>query len=81
MSPGLLMLRLVFGGLFAVHGSQKLFGWFGGYGLSGTGTFLEGLGFRPGRLFAAADGLAEFGGGVLSNGRPVRACFRAAGPR
>jgi len=56
---------LVFGGLFAVHGSQKLFGWFGGYGLSGTGTFLEGLGFRPGRLFAAADGLAEFGGGVL----------------
>jgi putative oxidoreductase len=65
MSAGLLILRLVCGGLFAVHGSQKLFGWFGEYGLSGTGTFLEGLGFRPGRLFAAADGLAEFGGGVL----------------
>jgi putative oxidoreductase len=65
MSAGLLILRLVLGGLFAVHGSQKLFGWFGGYSLSGTGTFLEGLGVRPGRLFAAADGLAEFGGGVL----------------
>jgi putative oxidoreductase len=65
MSAGLLILRLVFGALFAVHGAQKLFGWFGGYGLSGTGTFFEGLGFRPGRLFAAADGVAEFGGGLL----------------
>jgi putative oxidoreductase len=49
----------------AVHGSQKLFGWFGGPGLGGTAGFLEGLGFRPGRLFAAANGLAECGGGVL----------------
>src|SRR5437773_11575267 len=65
MSAGLLILRLVFGGLFAVHGSQKLFGWFGGYGLSGTGGFLEGLGFRPGRLFAAMAGLAETFGGLL----------------
>jgi uncharacterized membrane protein YphA (DoxX/SURF4 family) len=50
MNTGLLILRVVFGLLFAVHGSQKLCGWFGGYGLTGTGTFLEGLGFRPGRL-------------------------------
>jgi putative oxidoreductase len=64
MSAGLLIVRLVFGGLFAVHGTQKLFGWFGGYGPSGTGTFLETLGFRPGLVFAAA-GLAEFGGGLL----------------
>jgi len=65
MSAGLFIARLVFGGLFAAHGSQKLFGWFGGYGLNGTGTFFEGLGFRPGRLFAAVVGLAECGGGVL----------------
>ena len=49
----------------AAHGSQKLFGWFEGYGLTGTGTFFEQLGFRPGRLFAAGAGLAEVLGGVL----------------
>jgi putative oxidoreductase len=65
MSAGLLILRVVFGALLAVYGCQKLFGWFGGYGLAGTGAFLEGLRFRPGRLFAAAVGLAEFVGGVL----------------
>ena len=65
MAIGLLLVRLVFGGLMAAHGSQKLFGWFGGYGLTGTGTFFEQLGFRPGRLFAAAAGLTEVLGGVL----------------
>jgi putative oxidoreductase len=65
MNAGILVVRIVFGVLFAVHGSQKLFGAFGGYGLSGTGQFLESLGFRPGRVFALADGLAEFFGGVL----------------
>ncbi len=49
----------------AAHGSQKLFGWLGGYGLTGTGTFFEQLGFRPGRLFAAAAGMTEVLGGVL----------------
>jgi putative oxidoreductase len=49
----------------AAHGSQKVFGWFGGYGLIGTGGYLESLGFRPGRLFAAAAGLAELSGGLL----------------
>jgi putative oxidoreductase len=65
MDTGLLLLRLVFGGLMAAHGAQKLFGWFGGYGLSGTGGFFEGLGFRPGRLFAALAGATEVTGGVL----------------
>jgi uncharacterized membrane protein YphA (DoxX/SURF4 family) len=65
MSTGLLIARLVFGALIATHGAQKLFGWFGGYGLSGTGGFFEGLGFRPGRLFAMAAGLTEFVGGLL----------------
>ena len=65
MDTGLLLLRLVFGGLMAAHGAQKLFGWFGGYGLTGTGGFFEGLGFRPGRLFAALAGATEVTGGVL----------------
>ena len=61
----LLLVRLIIGLGFAAHGAQKLFGWFGGYGLAGTGGFLESLGFRPGRLFAAAAGFAEFAGGLL----------------
>ena len=65
MATGLLLVRLVFGLLMAAHGSQNIFGWFGGYGLTGTGTFFEQLGFRPGRLFAAAAGWTEFLGGVL----------------
>src|SRR5947199_5776821 len=65
MAIGLLLVRLVAGGLMAAHGSQKLFGWFGGYGLTGTGGFFEGLGFRPGRLFAAAAGASELMGGLL----------------
>jgi putative oxidoreductase len=65
MDEGLLLARAVFGLVMAAHGSQKLFGWFGGYGLDGTGGFLEGLGFRPGRLFALVAGASEFAGGLL----------------
>jgi putative oxidoreductase len=64
-SAGLLAARLVLGLLMAGHGAQKLFGWFGGHGLAGTGGFLESLGFRPGRAFAAAASLAEVTGGLL----------------
>ena len=62
---GLLLIRLIFGLLMAAHGAQKLFGWFGGYGLTGTGGFFESLGFRPGRRFAFGAALSEFGGGWL----------------
>ena len=65
MSIGLLILRLVVGLSLAAHGAQKLFGWFGGYGLTGTGQFLEQLGFRPGRVQAALAGLWEVVGGLL----------------
>jgi putative oxidoreductase len=65
LDSGLLFARLMLGTLMAAHGSQKLFGWFGGYGLAGTGGFMESLGFRPGRTFAAAAGLAELTGGIL----------------
>ena len=49
----------------AAHGAQKLLGWFGGYGLAGTGGYFESLGFRPGRRFAAAAALTEVAGGLL----------------
>jgi putative oxidoreductase len=62
---GLLLVRIAFGTLMAAHGAQKLFGWFGGYGLNGTGQFFEGLGFRPGRTFAFAAGASESIGGLL----------------
>ena len=65
MDYGLLVARVVLGGLMAAHGTQKLFGWFGGYGLAGTGGFLESLGFRPGRLFAALASAGELVGGSL----------------
>ena len=65
MDTGLLLIRLVFGVVMAAHGAQKLFGWFGGYGIAGTGGYLESLGFRPGKLFAALAGLGEFAGGLL----------------
>jgi putative oxidoreductase len=65
LSSGLLIARLAFGLLMVGHGTQKLFGWFGGYGLAGTGGFFEGLGFRPGRAFAAAASITEIAGGLL----------------
>ena len=61
---GLLALRVVFGGLIAAHGTQKLFGWFGGHGLEGTGGFFESVGFTPGKRNATLAGLAEGAGGV-----------------
>lgn len=65
MEIGLLLLRSAIGLTLAAHGAQKLFGWFGGYGLDGTGGFMESLGFRPGRRQALMAGLVEFGGGLL----------------
>src|SRR5438132_6331830 len=62
---GILLIRVLFGVAIAAHGAQKVFGWFGGYGLKRTGGFFETLGFRPGVGFAAAAGLSELGGGVL----------------
>ena len=65
MNDGLLVARLVFGLLMAAHGAQKLFGWFGGHGLSAVSGMFDSLGFRPGRLFAAAAGASEVGSGIL----------------
>jgi putative oxidoreductase len=65
MNIGLLLLRLTIGLTVAAHGSQKLFGWFGGPGLSGTGQFFTMLGFPSGRRHALMAGLAETVGGLL----------------
>ena len=65
MSYGLLLLRVVLGLTLSAHGAQKLFGWFGGPGLKGTGGFFGNFGFRTPVLVAALAGLAEFGGGLL----------------
>jgi putative oxidoreductase len=60
-----LLVRLLVGLAIAAHGAQKLFGWFAGYGIKGTGGFFETMGFRPGTFFATAAGLSETFGGVL----------------
>jgi putative oxidoreductase len=63
---GILVLRLVVGGLMFGHGAQKLFGWFGGYGLAGTGAFFAGhLRLRPAAFWTVMAGLTEAGGGLL----------------
>jgi len=65
MKLGLTFLRTVIGVLFFGHGTQKLFGWFGGHGLEGTAGFFETIGLKPGRRHATAAGAAETGGGAL----------------
>jgi putative oxidoreductase len=65
MEYGLLLLRLVVGLLFVAHGSQKLFGWFGGGGPQGTAAFFASLGYRIPAVTAIVAGLSEFGGGLL----------------
>lgn len=65
MESGLLVLRLGLGLLMTAHGAQKLLGWFGGPGLAAAGGMFDSLGFRPGRVFAAAAATTEIGSGLL----------------
>ncbi|OEY67848.1 DoxX family protein [Marinobacter sp. X15-166B] len=59
-----LILRVPVGLTLAAHGAQKLFGWFGGYGLEGTGQWMASIGLEPGYLMALLAGGAEFFGGL-----------------
>jgi len=61
---GITILRIIAGITFAAHGAQKLFGWFGGYGLAGVAQWMESIGLAPGYLMALMAGSAEFFGGV-----------------
>jgi putative oxidoreductase len=64
MKIGRLLLRLTVGSLFFGHGTQKLFGWFGGHGLDATANMFDSIGMRPGNRNAIAAGVAEAGGGA-----------------
>lgn len=61
---GALALRIPVGIIFVAHGAQKLFGWFGGYGLEGTGQWLDSIGLSPGYLMALLASGTEFLGGL-----------------
>lgn len=65
MDTGLLILRVAVGVLFAGHGAQKLFGWFGGPGIRGLGGFLESLGYPRPRQLAVVHGSIEVAAGLL----------------
>ncbi|HEY2666447.1 MAG TPA: DoxX family protein, partial [Actinomycetota bacterium] len=65
MNIGLLIVRAVIGLVLVGHGVQKLFGWFGGHGLTTTSQGMGSLGYRPGTLFALVAGATEAGGGLL----------------
>ena len=60
-----LILRVGVGGILAAHGAQKLFGWFGGHGITGTGKAMEAMGFKPGKPSALAAGISETAGGAM----------------
>lgn len=60
-----LAIRLAAGVIFTAHGAQKLFGWFGGYGLEGTAGWMASIGLEPAYLLALMAGSAEFFGGLF----------------
>ena len=60
----LLISRLGVGATLAAHGTQKLFGWFGGGGVEGTAAGMEAMGFHPPKQSAVLAGVGETAGGV-----------------
>ncbi|AHF06128.1 DoxX family protein [Desulfitobacterium metallireducens] len=65
LNLGLLVMRLIFGLSFARHGTEKLFGWFGGYGIKGTAGYFESIGVKPGVPMVILAGLGELLGGLF----------------
>ena len=79
MDIGLLLLRLIVGLTLSAHGTQKLFGWFGGPGLSATGQFFTVLGFPPGRRHALMAALGEtLSGALLATGFATPLAWRSS---
>lgn len=62
---GLFIVRVTVGLVFAAHGAQKLFGWWGGPGMDGWTGVMEGMGVRPARLWANLSAMNELAGGLL----------------
>ncbi|MEH6946223.1 DoxX family protein [Bacillus sp. JJ634] len=62
---GLLLIRLMIGFIFFFYGCQKLFGWFGGHGIKGTGGWFESIGIKPGVIIATFSGIAELLAAIL----------------
>lgn len=65
LNLGLLIIRLIFGITFARHGTEKLFGWFGGHGIKGTAGFFESMGIKPGIPMAYLAAIGEILGGLF----------------
>jgi putative oxidoreductase len=66
MQPyGPAVLRLAIGAVFVAHGAQKLFGVWGGGGLSGTAQFFAQQGLTPAYPLAMLVGFVEFAGGLM----------------
>jgi putative oxidoreductase len=65
MKLGPTVLRATLGAVFFAHGVQKLFGWFGGYGLEATANAFDSMGLKPGKRSALVAGISETGAGVL----------------
>jgi putative oxidoreductase len=65
MKLGMTVFRAAIGAIFFAHGTQKLFGWFGGHGLEGTSKAFDSIGLKPGRRQALIAGTSEAGGGAL----------------
>ena len=65
MKLGFTVFRAVIGATMFAHGAQKLFGWFGGYGLEATGNAFDSMGLKPGKRSALVAGASEAGGGAL----------------
>lgn len=80
MAYGLLVLRVIVGLTLAAHGTQKLFGWWGGHGIRGTGGFFAGLRFRMPVAMAALAGLGESAGVLFALGivTPLAALLMAS---
>jgi putative oxidoreductase len=78
MKLGRLLARLIIGGLFIGHGTQKWFGWFGGPGLDAATGLMDKLEMRPARANAhLASGTEAIGGAMILTGTLTP--FAAAG--